>query len=189
MDKLLAMQYFVKVVETGSFSKAARSLYTTQANVSKKIAALENQLNLTLINRTTRGHLLTLEGESYYVTCLNVLNELEEKESELTKGQVKASGSIKISAPMAFGRILLAPLLKQFLITYSEIEINLNLSDHHVDLLSEGVDLALRAKQLEDSNLIARHLFDNQLLFFASPEYLKMYGNLKPLKIYRNKIV
>lgn len=176
MDQLSAMRAFVRVVETGSFSATAKEMNTSQTTISKKVAALENQLGVKLLTRSSRDHSLTSQGNEYYKTCVNILSELDEAEANVRSQTAQPQGNIRIAAPVAFGRILLAPIITAFFQQYPDIKIDLLLSDKHVNLISEGVDVAIRAKKLEDSSLVARHLFDNPMLLFASPTYLAQYG-------------
>ncbi|SMY16663.1 LysR family transcriptional regulator [Photobacterium aquimaris] len=172
MDRFEAMKAFVRVVQTGSFSATGRELNTTQTTISKRIAALEKILGVQLLRRSSREHSLTPAGHRYFESCLQILAQVEETEANLHDNITQLSGHIRIAVPVAFGRILLTPLLPTFFAQYPNISIELFVSDRHVDLISEGVDLAIRARKLEDSNLVARHLMDNPLKLYASPHYL-----------------
>ncbi|MGR5132339.1 LysR family transcriptional regulator [Vibrio alfacsensis] len=179
MDQLSAMRAFVRVVQTGSFSATGREMNTSQTTISKKVAALEKQVGVKLLARSSRDHALTPAGAKYYQTCVDILSELDEAEAEARSEVTLPKGTIRISAPVAFGRILLAPLMAEFFALYPDIKIDLRLSDQHTDLITEGIDVAIRAKQLEDSTLIARHLFDNPMLVLAAPSYLEKHGEPK----------
>lgn len=179
MDQLSAMRAFVRVVQTGSFSATGREMNTSQTTISKKVAALEKQVGVKLLARSSRDHALTPVGAKYYQTCVDILSELDEAEAEARSEVTMPKGAIRISAPVAFGRILLAPLMAEFFALYPDIKIDLRLSDQHTDLITEGIDVAIRAKQLEDSTLIARHLFDNPMLVLAAPSYLEKHGEPK----------
>ncbi|MGR5238754.1 LysR family transcriptional regulator [Vibrio alfacsensis] len=179
MDQLSAMRAFVRVVQTGSFSATGREMNTSQTTISKKVAALEKKVGVKLLARSSRDHALTPAGTRYYQTCVDILNELDEAESEARSEVVLPKGTIRISAPVAFGRILLAPVITEFFDLYPDIKVDLLLSDKHTDLISEGIDVAIRAKQLEDSTLVARHLFDNPMLALATPGYIEKYGEPK----------
>ncbi|EOA9033483.1 LysR family transcriptional regulator [Vibrio harveyi] len=182
MDQLSAMRAFVRVVQTGSFSATGREMNTSQTTISKKVAALEKKIGVKLLARSSRDHALTPAGAKYYQTCVDILGELDEAEAEARSEVASPQGTIRISAPVAFGRILLAPIMAEFFQRYSDIKVDLQLSDQHTDLISDGIDVAIRAKQLEDSTLIARHLFDNPMLVLAAPSYLQQHGAPKTLE-------
>ncbi|KPA53277.1 LysR family transcriptional regulator [Photobacterium leiognathi subsp. mandapamensis] len=172
MDRFEAMKAFVRVVQTGSFSATGRELNTTQTTISKRIAALETSLGVKLLKRSSRDHSLTPAGSRYFESCLRILAQVEETEASLHDDVQQLAGHIRIAVPVAFGRILLTPLLPTFFAQYPNISVELLVSDRHVDLIAEGVDLAIRARKLEDSNLVARHLMDNPLKLYASKSYI-----------------
>ena len=176
MDQLGAMRAFVRVVQTGSFSAVGRELNSTQATISKKVAALETKLGVKLLTRSSRDVSLTQAGTDYYEQCVVMLAELDEIEARVRSQVAKPQGRLRVSAPIAFGRLVIAPIIGEFLAMYPDIKVDMLLGDRHVDLVAEGVDLAIRARQLEDSSLVARHLFDNPMLLVASPEYLELHG-------------
>ncbi len=176
MDQLGAMRVFIRVVQTGSFSAAAREQNTSQATISKKVAALEAKLGIKLLTRSSRELSLTQAGGDYFDRCVPIIAELDEAEASARSQVASPKGIIRLTAPVAFGRLVLAPVLPEFLSLYPEIKVDLALSDKHVDLISEGVDVAIRARLLEDSSLVARHLFDNPMLLVASPQYLERQG-------------
>ncbi|ABV86231.1 LysR family transcriptional regulator [Shewanella pealeana] len=179
MDQIGAMKAFVRVVQTGSFSAAAREQSSTQATISKKVAALESLLGAKLLTRSSRELSLTEVGAVYFENCVAIIAELDEAQAQVRSQQASPKGILRVAAPVVFGCQFIAPILGEFLIRYPEIKVDLMLSDKHVDLVAEGVDLAIRAKQLEDSSLVARHLFDNPLITVASPEYLKRFTQPK----------
>lgn len=176
MDQLGAMRVFIRVVQTGSFSSAAREQNTSQATISKKVAALEAKLGIKLLTRSSRELSLTEAGNEYFDRSMAIIAELDEAEASVRSQVASPKGIIRLTAPVVFGRLVLAPILPEFLSLYPEIKVDLALSDKHVDLIGEGVDVAIRARQLEDSSLIARHLFDNPMFLVASPQYLEMQG-------------
>ncbi|MDD9155238.1 LysR family transcriptional regulator [Aliivibrio sp. S4TY2] len=176
MDQLSAMRAFVRVVETGSFSATGKEMNTSQTTISKKVAALEKQIGVKLLTRSSRDHSLTSAGSDYYDTCVNILSELDEAEAKVRTKTTQPQGIIRVAAPVAFGRFLLAPIVAEFFQQYPDIKIDLLLNDKHVNLISEGIDVAIRVKKLEDSSLVARHLFDNPMYLFASPDYLEQHG-------------
>ncbi|HIF9329661.1 LysR family transcriptional regulator [Photobacterium damselae subsp. damselae] len=176
MDQLGAMRIFIRVVQTGSFSAAAREENTTQATISKKISALENKLKGKLLTRSSRELSLTEIGAEFYERCISIISELDQAEANVRSHITSPQGVIKVTAPITFGTDFLAPILPEFLSTYPEVKINLTLSDKHVDIITEGIDVAIRARELEDSSLVARYLFENKNYVVASPQYLKQYG-------------
>ncbi|GIU22252.1 LysR family transcriptional regulator [Shewanella schlegeliana] len=176
MDQLGAMRAFVRVVQSGSFSAAAREQNTTQATISKKVAALESLLGAKLLTRSSRENSMTEVGTAYYESCVAIIGELDEAQAQVRSQQASPKGVLRVAAPIVFGCQFIAPFLSHFLECYPEIKVDLMLSDKHVDLIAEGIDVAIRAKQLEDSSLIARHLFDNPMVVVASPDYLKRFG-------------
>ncbi len=176
MDQLGAMRAFTRVVETGSFSAAARETSTTQATISKRVAGLEKQLGVKLLMRTSRSRSLTQAGAEFYEKCVVILAELAEAESNARSQVTSPRGILRVTTAVPLGRLLIAPLLPDFLTRYPEIKLDLALSDTHVDLAGEGFDIAIRAQQLKDSSLIARKLFENPMFLVASPSYLKQHG-------------
>lgn len=176
MDKITAIRTFVRVVQSHSFSAVARELGSSQGTVSKRVAGLEELLGVRLLSRSSRELQLTSAGEEYYLHCLAMLEELDDVESRLTGDISQPRGKLTVAAPVAIGRLLLAPIVGEFLRTYPDIELSLSLSDAHVDLLSDGIDLAIRVSHLEDSSLVARQLLANPMLAVAAPGYLDSAG-------------
>ena len=176
MDQLGAMRAFIRVVQIGSFSAAARETNTSQATISKRVAALEAQLGVKLMMRTSRDHSLTEAGTEFYEKCVAILAELEEAESDARSRVASPRGLLRVTTAFPLGRLLIAPLLTDFLSRYPEIKLDLALSDSHVDLTREGFDIAIRAQKLQDSSLNARELFKNPMFLIASPSYLKQHG-------------
>lgn len=176
MDQLGAMRAFVRVVQAGSFSAAAREANTSQATISKRVAALEAQLGVRLMMRSSRDRSLTEAGTEFYEKCVAILAELEEAESNARSQVASPRGVLRITTAFPLGRLLIAPLLTDFLSRYPEIKLDLALSDTHVDLTGEGFDIAIRAQQLKDTTLVARKLFDNPMFLVASASYLQQHG-------------
>lgn len=172
LPELLA---FVESVECNSFSAAARLLGTTPSVISKRVAKLEDRLGVRLLQRTTRSLNLTPEGTAYYERVSRLLRELNEANDLIISGR-KPRGKLKISTSLNFGQWLLMQSILEFLAQYPEIQINLQLSDRRVDLVVEGVDVAIRLGDLEDSGLIRRHLGRTEFVLCAAPSYLKTYG-------------
>jgi DNA-binding transcriptional LysR family regulator len=177
MDKLSAIRSFSAVVHSGSFSKAASQLNLSQASVSKKVAALEEELDCQLIIRNSRKLSLTEAGEKYYANGIELLSILDTLEEQLRHEKNTSRGSIKLTAPIPFATRVLVPLLPRFFQEYPDISIDLALSDSEQDLVEETFDVAIRASDtFADSSLIAQHLFENDLWLVASPEYLARRG-------------
>ena len=176
MDRLYAMNMFIRVVETGSFSAVAKELKSTQPTVSKNIAELESWLGAKLLNRSTRSLRLTETGADYYERCIAILQDVEDAEQNVGLLQTQPRGLVRVSAAVAFGRLHIVPRLQGFYEQYPDIKIDITLNDRIVDLVEEGIDVAFRMGTLKDSNLIARKLCSSPTLTVATPTYLKKYG-------------
>lgn len=171
MNRLLLMQSFVRAVETGSFSAVARELGTGQPNVSRHIASLEQHLGTRLLHRSTRKLTLTPEGERYYAEARRALDAIDEAESN-ARGEDLPRGLLRVACPTALGRTHVLPCLKTFLVRYPQIEVDIQIGDRFIDLVEEGVDLAIRIGTLKDSSLRARPIGKAQRLCVASVDYL-----------------
>lgn len=158
MDRLAAMQAFVRVVEAGSFSAVARSMGSTQSAVSKQVAALEAHLGTKLLSRTTRALSLTDDGQNYFETCARLVQELEEAEQTLRAGEGEVRGRLRVGASVGFGRLVLFGLVRDFMAEHPGLQVELNLNDGFVDLVGEGLDLAIRIGDLGDSSLLAQRV-------------------------------
>ncbi|MFJ3487523.1 LysR family transcriptional regulator [Pseudomonas sp. NPDC090202] len=176
MDTLEAMTMFVRVVERGSFSAVARELGTTQPTVSKQIGALEQRLGGRLIARSTRQLSLTDEGQRYYRQCREILAAVDSAEHSFQTGREAVAGPLRVASSVSFGRLQIAPRLQAFLQRHPEVTVDLLLSDQNVELVSEGIDVAIRIGELKDSSLIARHLGVTRRLMVAAPAYLQKRG-------------
>ena len=170
---------FVRVVETASFSKAAREFATTQPTVSKQIAATEERLNVRLLNRNTRGVSLTESGALYYEKCKIIVRETEEADNIVRLRQSQAQGMLRIGTSVAFGRRVIVPLALDFMKRHPQVQLDLSFEDRYTDLVSQGLDVAVRMGKLADSNLGARYLGANPWVMVAAPRYLKKYGTPK----------
>lgn len=173
MDRLLAMQTFVRVVERGSFSAVAREGNTTQSSVSKQIAALERALGARLLSRTTRSLALTEEGERYFTEARRLVGEIAEAEAALHRGARRLSGWLRVAASVGVGRRVLMPLVQRFLAEHPEVRIDLRLSDGLIDLVEQGIDVALRVGELRDSSLVARRVAFAKRVLVAHRQYLR----------------
>lgn len=176
MDRLQAMQLFVRVVDSGSYTAAAEQMEISRALASKLIQALEEQLGVRLLHRTTRRLSLTEAGESYYQRASEILAQLAEAEAEAAELQAEPRGRLRVSAPMSFAVRHVGGLLAEFQHRFPRIELELNLNDRQVDLVEEGFDLAIRIARLADSSLVARRLAPARLAVVASPAYLERHG-------------
>ena len=176
MDRLQAMEIFVRVVETGSFSKAARDFGTTQPTVTKQVAALEARLRLRLLNRNTRGVSLTEAGALYYERCKAVVRQVQEAEDIAHGGSSPAQGLLRVGTSVAFGRRVIVPLALDYMRRHPRLQIDLSFEDRYVDLVAQGIDVAIRMGQLADSSLGARFLGVNPWVMVASPAYLARQG-------------
>jgi len=170
------MAAFIRSVELGGFSAAARDLGLTPSALSKLVTRLEGRLGVRLLNRTTRKLALTSEGEAYFLRCQRILAEIEEAESEIMHFRDRPKGLLRLNVGVAFGMHQLVPALPQFLARFPEVEIDLTITDNLVDLIEEGADLAIRTGDLSDSTLIARKLCDLERVICAAPAYLKQHG-------------
>lgn len=176
MDKLQAMSVFVEIAEKGSLTAAANSLGKSLPAVVRMLAALEDNLQVRLFNRTTRRIALTDEGHIYLKRCHKILTEIDESERELGQHQIEPHGSITMTAPIRFGELHVAPSVMRFLEQYPRVQVNLLLFDRLTNLLDEGVDLAVRIAHLEDSSLIARHVGEIRQVACANPALIKTSG-------------
>ena len=170
------MQVFVRVVELGSLSAAGRQLRLSPAVVSHRLQQLENHLGVRLLNRTTRQVQPTEQGAAYYEACQEVLAALAHAESVVADAGGTPRGNLRVTAPLGFGRRILAPLIPRFIARYPQLDVRLRLSDHLLDLLREAVDVAIRLAVLADSSLIARKIADCPRLLCAAPDYLAAHG-------------
>jgi DNA-binding transcriptional LysR family regulator len=173
MDRLSAMQTFVRVVESGSFSAVAREARSTQSAVSKQVAALERALGARLLSRTTRSLALTEEGERYFEQARRLVAEIAEAESSLLRGEQQLTGWLRVAASVGFGRLKLLPLVKSFLAAHPGVRIDLRLNDGFIDLVEQGIDVAVRIGELADSSLVARRIGSSQRALVASRSYLR----------------
>lgn len=176
MDSLGAMELFAKVVQEGSFSAAARSLSLTPSAISKQIGRLEDRLGARLITRTTRSFALTEEGRAFHDRAVRILAEVAEAEQAVSDLHGEPRGTLRVNAPFAFARQHMAPLLPAFLEKHPDLSIDLTCNDRFVDLVDNGVDMAIRIGELADSSLMARRLARNRRVVVGSPTYLERKG-------------
>ena len=176
MDRLTEMEAFVRVVDHGGFTDAARKMGLSKSAVSKHVSALEARLAVRLLNRTTRRVSPTEVGLAYYDRARSVLAEAEEADSMVTAMQATPKGSLRVSAPVSFGVTQVAPAVAKFLCAYTEVDVNMVLDDRFVELLAEGFDVAIRIGILADSSLKAKKLAGTRSVIAASPGYLAEAG-------------
>lgn len=181
MAKFKEISTFVEVVARGSLSAAARAEGIAPAMIGRRLDALEARLGVKLLQRTTRRLALTDEGAAFLEDCQRILAELEEAESAVSARSAHARGHLLVSAPAGFGRQHVAPLLPSFLAEHRDLTVNLNLNDRVVDVIGEGVDVAIRIASLGDSSLVGVKLADNHRVVVAAPAYLKRHGTPQTL--------
>ena len=176
MDKYQEMRVFSTVVEAGSFVAAAESLGMSKAAVSRYVSELEQRLGVRLIHRTTRKLSLTPEGEVFLARCQDILSSIDASEAEISTRSVTVSGLLKVSVPVSFGIRHMAPLWHEFLDKYPQVSLDVQLADRVIDLVDEGLDLAVRIARLPDSSLISRQIASTRLVLCAAPNYLERKG-------------
>ena len=175
MDRLTSMTVFAKVASTRSFSGAARELGVSQATASKHVQTLEDWLGVRLLHRTTRRVALTDVGESFFVQCTRILEEMETARCS-AKPEAPVRGSMRITAPVVFGSTRLGPLVVDFMHRHPELSLNVELSDRSVDLIEEGYDLAIRTSPTTGAGLVAWPLMPLDYVLCAAPSYLARHG-------------
>lgn len=177
MDRFEAMKAFARVVETGSFTKAAESLDLSKTTVTQLVQYLEARLRVKLLNRTTRKVNVTPDGAAYYERVLHLLADMEDAETSLAEALVSPRGRLRVDVPSPFARVILMPALPSFHARYPEILLYLGVSDRVVDLIDENVDCVLRGGEITNQSLVARHAADLPLAVYASPDYLEQAGH------------
>jgi DNA-binding transcriptional LysR family regulator len=176
MDRLQALRLFVRVVDLGSFSKAAADLGVGQPAATKQVAQLERQLGARLLHRSTHGVTPTEIGALYYEKCKLIVHHVDDADSVATLLQQQVQGALRISTSVAFGRRVLAPLVMRFMELNPKLQVELTVEDRYVNLVEQGVDVAIRMGRLADSTLGARFLGMNPWVLVASPQYLQRRG-------------
>lgn len=173
MDKLRAMRAFVRIVDEGSLTAAARSLDTSLPSVVRTLASLEEAIGLRLLNRTTRRLCLTEEGRVYLSTCRHVLGALEDVEHSLTAQGLEPKGVLTITAPVLFGQLFVGPSVARFVRRYEEVQCSMIFVDRIVNLLEEHIDVGIRIDHMDDSSLVAQRIGSTRRVVVASPAFLK----------------
>jgi DNA-binding transcriptional LysR family regulator len=179
MDRIDAMQAFVAVADLKGFAPAARKLGLSPSGMTRLIAALEDRLGARLLQRTTRSVALTDAGSRYLERVRRILGDIEEAEAAAEGERMRPSGRLVVSAPVGFGRLHVSPVMSAFLKRYPEVSGELRLEDRLVNLVEDGVDLAVRIAHLPDSSLVARHVGEMRRIVVASHGYLKQRGEPK----------
>lgn len=190
MDKYQEMRVFTAVVDAASFVAAGDALGMSKAAVSRYVSELEQRLGVRLMHRTTRKLSLTPEGEVFLARCRDILSSIEASEAEISTRSVTASGLLKVSVPVSFGIRHLAPLWSEFLDRHPQVTLDVQLADRVIDLVDEGVDLAVRIARLPDSSLVSRRLASTRLVLCAAPSYLKRRGTPQhPSELTQHEVV
>jgi len=176
MNSFDEMTTFVRVVEAGSITRAAEQLGVAKSGVSRRLGELEARLGVRLLNRTTRRSSLTDAGRHYYEGAVRLLSDLTELDALVADSEASLEGRLRLAAPLSFGMGHLAPAIDDFMRTHAGVLIDIDFSDRQVDLVAQGVDLAIRIAELRDSTLRARRICPVRLMLCASPAYLKQQG-------------
>jgi len=177
MDTLSWMQVFVRVVEHGSFTRAADALDIGRASATEAVARLEKRVGVRLLNRTTRRVTLTDEGRTFYASCVRILGEIAEAEETLSGGRLEPRGRLRVSVPQSFVGATFFPALTRFIERYPDLEVEVLLTDRGVNLVEEGIDCAIRGLEIApDSDLVARTLSATKWLTCASPDFFSRFG-------------
>lgn len=178
MDMLHAYRAFLRVAETGSFSRAAEEMRQQQSQISRLVAALESQLGVQLLRRTTRSVTITEEGERYRMRLASILHALDECESEIRSGRREPSGLVRVACPTTLGRVLLVPIVSEFLKLYGKVRVELLMNNNLVNLAADGIDIAIRVGRLPVNDLPTRRLGIVEQFVVASPALLASIGSV-----------
>ena len=176
MDRFDAMTAFARVVETGSFTKAAETLQMNKTSVTQLVQQLEGRLRVKLLNRTTRKVNVTADGAAYYERVVRLLADMDDAETSLSSAAATPRGRLRVDVPTPLASLILIPALPSFYAQYPDIQLDMGVSDRKVDLIDESVDCVIRGGELTDQSLIARHVGDLQLGVYAAPGYLERAG-------------
>lgn len=176
MDVFASLKAFVAVADDGGFAKAARKSGAATSSIMRQVDALEDHLGAVLFNRSTRSVTLTPAGEAYYAQASRILSDLEEANQSVSEASGSPKGLLRVSLPVAFARLHVAPIVPKFLDSFPGVELELLMTDSIVNLVEDRIDVAIRIGSLESSSLIARKLAANRRVVCASPEYLRKHG-------------
>jgi LysR family transcriptional regulator for bpeEF and oprC len=187
MDQIQSMRVFARVVEAGTFTKAAASLELPKGTVTKLVQHLEGRLKVKLLNRTTRRVTVTPDGAAYYERASRLLNDLDDIEASMTNAQASPSGRLRVDVGTSVASLIVIPALPSFYERFPDIQLDLGVSDLPVNLISENVDCVIRGGELTEQSLVARRIANLSLVTAASPGYLKRHGTpVHPLDIESN---
>lgn len=176
MDRFDAMQAFARVVEAGSFTKAAETLHMSKTTVTQLVQQLEARLRVKLLNRTTRKVNVTADGAVYYERVLRLLADMDDAETSLSNASTLPRGRLRVDVPSPLASMILVPALPGFYLRYPDIQIDMGVSDRIVDMIGENIDCVVRGGEIKDQSLMARKVGDLQLGVFAAPSYLARVG-------------
>jgi len=182
MDRLISMAVFVAAVEEGSLVSAARRFGLSPSMAGKHVSAIEEQLNVRLLQRSTRMLKLTDAGQAYYMRCKHILEEYEDANREAGDTQQTVRGVLRVAAPATFGAMHLGGVVASYLAAHPDVAVETTLSDRYVDLLADGIDVAIRIGRLRDSDLVARRLAPCRMLYCAAPSFLARHGMPKTVR-------
>ncbi|WP_158817460.1 LysR family transcriptional regulator [Methylocapsa sp. S129] len=186
MDRLTGMAVFVAAADDGSLSKAARRFGLSASMAGKHVSAIEADLRIRLMQRSTRRLSLTDAGRAYYARCKRILEEVDDANREASDAQQTVRGVLRIAVPLTFGAMHLGDVLGRFLDEHPAVAVEVTLSDRYVDLLSEGIDVAIRIGRLLNSDLVARRLAPCRMVFCASPVFLRRFGTPRTIEELRS---
>jgi LysR family transcriptional regulator for bpeEF and oprC len=188
MDKIKAMEAFVRVVDTGGITRAAEMMGAPKATVSTLIQELEAQLGARLLHRTTRKVTVTADGAAYYERCVRILDDLREADEAISDRQGQPAGKLKVDMTTSMASLLMRDAIPDFLMRYPDITLELGCTDRPVNMVSEGVDCVVRVGQISDPSLVARRIGSMRFVTCASPAYLAQHGTpLHPRDLYRHR--
>jgi LysR family transcriptional regulator, regulator for bpeEF and oprC len=176
MDRLDAMQLFVRVADSGSFSKAAIASGVSQSTVSKQVAAIESRLGVQLLRRTTRGLSVTEAGQQYYESILQLIEAVDDAEARVGHAQLAPTGVLRVAISAAFGRFYVLPHLPEFFERYPDVTIDFDISERHANLVEDGIDVAIRIGALSDSSLVAKRIGGVRYVTVGTPAYFERHG-------------
>ena len=176
MDRFDAMQAFARVVEAGSFTKAAQTLHMSKTSVTQLVQQLEARLRVKLLNRTTRRVAVTADGAAYYERVVKLLADMDDAETGLSAASAAPRGRLRVDVPSPLARMILIPALPAFHARYPDIQLDMGVSDRIVDILGENVDCVVRGGEITDQSLMARRVADLRLGVYAAPAYLERAG-------------
>lgn len=176
MDQIQAMRIFARVVEAGTFTRAADSLQLPKATVTKNVQALEERLRVKLLNRTTRRVTVTADGAAYYERAVRLLADFDDLEASMGQARANPRGRLRVDVGTSVARLLIVPRLCQFQERYPDIQIDLGVSDRTVDLIGDNVDCVIRGGALADQSLVARRIGNLEFITVAAPRYLERHG-------------